>query len=67
MSTGFFGIPGKVARGKVHAYRDGKTLCGWKPSPKYRFEWCAHWIVLSMIDCARCHTAAQKILDKVAG
>jgi hypothetical protein len=68
MSTGWFGIPGKTSRIdiKVHVYQDGKTLCGWKPSPGHRFQWCAHFIVLSMVDCIRCRATSQKILDKIA-
>ena len=70
MSTGWFGIPGKVppANVKVHVFQDdiGKTLCGWTPSREHQFQWCAHGINLPMIDCSKCRATAKKFLAIIA-
>lgn len=67
MSTGWFGIPGKVPSKstKVHAFHEGRTLCGWTPDPKYQFQWCATGIVLTLIDCSRCRAKIEEPLNLV--
>lgn len=64
MTTGWFGIPGKVppVDAKVHVFHLGRTLCGWKPKPLYEFQFCAPGINFPMIECARCRAIARKYL-----
>ena len=39
---------------KVHSHRDGKPLCGYKPSPKAEFQFCAYGSADYAVDCPRC-------------
>jgi len=60
METGFFGIPGKVAYGKVHAVDDMRMpLCRWKPRQSHEFQFCANGLNINLIECERCKKAIK--------
>lgn len=68
--TGWFGRPsgkGTSARcAQVHVAnpKSGRALCGYKPHPTMKFQWCAPGIVLHYIECPRCLTRAKTRMVK---
>ena len=52
--TGYWGSPGQVCRGVIHAFKEGKTLCGQTAGVHAMVQFCAHGVHRSMIDCKRC-------------
>lgn len=46
---------------RVHAYRSGKAICGYRPSVKAQFQWCAWGIVQGYLTCPRCIDAAKRM------
>lgn len=65
MTTGWFGIPGKtpLSNVKVHVVHQGRTLCGWTPSPDHQFQLCASGIAIEMVECSACRASALRFLE----
>jgi hypothetical protein len=57
--TGYFGIPGRFG-GKVHIVVDGKPACGTPMDPRAEFQWNAHGIVRSYLECDCCKALLAK-------
>jgi len=51
--TGYWGLPDH-ARGRVHAVRNHRPVCGDKVHPDAQFQWCASYVVDEYIECKRC-------------
>jgi len=69
-STGYFGVPGHIARGKVHIINNGmldlkdRTVCGTVFSQLHEFQFCAAGVYLDYVDCKKCRAwYARKIMD----
>jgi hypothetical protein len=63
MATGYYGIPGKHG-GKVHLDIEGRPACGSRIHKDSRFQWCAHGIQISYIECKHCLRIAANLLRK---
>lgn len=65
--TGYFGVPGTIAKGKVHIIDESsKPVCGSVVGPKAEFQWCANGIFFSYVDCAHCQSWYNRIMYKEA-
>jgi hypothetical protein len=65
--TGFVGRPGSLRATKVHLFRqDGRAVCGYRPSPTWEFQWCAHGIRYDYLECPRCKAIAKRFTLKAA-
>lgn len=65
IATGYFGVPGSSkGRFTVHVINNGKPLCGWKPRSDMAFQWCAHGVQWTYIECDRCREKSIKYLPK---
>lgn len=60
IETGYYGVPGKIG-GKVHLAEGHKPMCGTHLHPKAEFQWCARGVVLSYVECQRCHLIGELI------
>lgn len=63
MTTGFFGIPGREPTHnshKVHVVDKDKPVCGTRIHPKAQYQWCAHGIERSYVECERCKAWIKK-------
>lgn len=63
MSTGYFGIPGRLG-GKVHWVIGGKPECGLRIHPRAEFQFCSSDIQLSYLECAGCIKKARKEMQR---
>jgi hypothetical protein len=62
MIVGYFGSEKTQKRTNVHALdKDGKVVCGYKPSKSYTFQWCANSVQTGVVDCKKCN---QKLSNK---
>ncbi len=52
--TGYFGVPGKETRSKVHIVEQDKPACGVRIGPKAEYQWCANGVNFAYLDCKRC-------------
>ena len=64
LQTGWYGIPSREG-GSVHVLSlvTNRPLCGMKPHRKAEFQWCAHGVNFSYVECKRCNERARKRLD----
>lgn len=63
--TGYYGKPGTHYTSGVHAVRDGKPLCGYRPAKTMVFQWCANGIQHDYLECDRCRERVNGILKGV--
>jgi hypothetical protein len=56
LATGYYGVPGEIARGKVHIHvlDTGRPLCGARLSERSEFQWCAGGVYLKYVICKHC-------------
>ena len=62
MSTGYFGAPGQIARGKTHFVLRGKPICGCRIGKKAQFLFCASGFDEKYVECRRCKAEYRRIL-----
>tara|TARA_Y100000034_G_scaffold123484_1_gene170298 strand:+ start:414 stop:641 length:228 start_codon:yes stop_codon:yes gene_type:complete len=65
MRTGYFarasGEGGREISTNVHVTHDNdKPICGYKPHPTLRFQWCANRLVLHYVECVKCRRLSVK-------
>lgn len=61
--TGWFGVPGNRRGSFVHVVNAGRSICGFRPVRASEFQWCAHGIVYSFIECKECKRRARLFLQ----
>ncbi len=59
--TGFYGIPGRVG-GSVHIRHNRKPICGYRPSPRAEWQWCAWGVKPEYVECPRCRERGLALL-----
>lgn len=64
--TGYYGVPGYHRASMVHLIRDGRPVCGFRPANTSEFQWCAHGIKFTFLECPRCREHAKKHYLKLA-
>lgn len=67
-ATGYFARAGKpdnaMAKAtKVHALKNGKAMCGYRPHKTMSFQWNSNGLVYGYIDCPSCKKLAAEILQ----
>lgn len=67
MSTGYFGVPGQIARGKTHFVLHGKPICGVRLGRRNQFLFCAAGFHEAYVDCQRCKREIRELPRKRKG
>ena len=65
MRTGYFGRAsgegGKALVTNVHVTNNSDNpICGYKPHPTLRFQWCANRLVFHYVGCSTCRRLVQQ-------
>lgn len=66
MEVGYFGRAkedGHSARStQVHALLNGKVMCGYKPHPTMKFQWCAFDTGVHLVECPKCKEKTKELV-----